>query len=122
MDANRKDEKSSNEIFNYVGNLEQAKDLVFLGDERQTLADLNKPVDSEREGPSVAYKLETKISIPSRNDEQVLEVARIELPPEYFYKAVPVLTPHVYKQANLANKSKFVLLPGEATMYSKPIL
>ena len=119
VDANRKDEKSSNEIFNYVGNLEQAKDLVFLGDERQTLADLNKPADSEREGPSVAYKLETKISIPSRNDEQVLEVARIELQPEYFYKAVPVLTPHVYKQANLANKSKFVLLPGEATMYSE---
>ena len=37
--------------------------------------------------------------------------------PEYFYKAVPVLTPHVYRQANLTNKSKYVLLPGEATMY-----
>lgn len=118
VDANRKDEKASNEIFNYVGNLEQAKDLVFVGDDRQTLNDLNKPAGSEREGPSVAYKLETRISIPSRNDEQVLEVARIDLPPDYFYKAVPVLTPHVYKQANLTNKSKFVLLPGEATMYS----
>ncbi|NBR06921.1 MAG: mucoidy inhibitor MuiA family protein [Planctomycetes bacterium] len=118
VDANRKDEKASNETFNYVGNLEQAKDIVFLGDERQALSDLQKPADSEREGPSVAYKLETRISIPSRNDEQVLEVARIDLPPDYFYKAVPVLTPHVYKQANLTNKSKFVLLPGEATMYS----
>ena len=38
--------------------------------------------------------------------------------PEYFYKAVPVLTPHVYRQANLTNKSKYVLLPGEATMYN----
>ena len=116
VDANRKDEKASNEIFNYVGNLEQAKDLVFLGDDRQAL---KKPADSEKEGPSVAYKLETRISIPSRNDEQVLEVARIDLSPDYFYKAVPVLTPHVYRQANLTNKSKFVLLPGEATMYSE---
>ena len=37
--------------------------------------------------------------------------------PEYYYKAVPVLTAHVYRLANLTNKSKYVLLPGEATMY-----
>jgi uncharacterized protein (TIGR02231 family) len=72
----------------------------------------------QNEGPSVTYHLSARISVPSRNDEQVLEVARIELAPEYFYKAVPVLTPHVYKQANLTNKSKYVLLPGEATMYN----
>jgi uncharacterized protein (TIGR02231 family) len=47
----------------------------------------------------------------------MLEVARLELAPEYYYKAVPVLTSHVYRQARLSNKSDFVLLPGEATMY-----
>src|SRR5262249_19781887 len=31
--------------------------------------------------------------------------------------SVPVLAAHVYRQANLSNKSKYVLLPGEATMY-----
>ena len=30
---------------------------------------------------------------------------------------MPVLTPHVYRLANLTNKSNYVLLPGEATMY-----
>ena len=55
--------------------------------------------------------------MPSRNDEQVIEVARLELQPEYYYKAVPVLTTHVYRLADLTNKSKYVLLPGEATMY-----
>ncbi len=39
------------------------------------------------EGPTVTYHLNTKLSVPSRNDEQVLEVARIELAPDYFYKA-----------------------------------
>jgi hypothetical protein len=69
------------------------------------------------EGPSVTYRLASRLTIPSRNDEQVIEVAKIDMAPEYFYKAVPILTPHVYRLANLTNKSDYVLLPGEATMY-----
>ena len=37
--------------------------------------------------------------------------------PEIYYKAVPVLAAHVYRLADLTNKSNLVLLPGEATMY-----
>ena len=65
----------------------------------------------------MTYHLNSKLSVPSRSEEQVIEVARLELAPDYFYKAVPVLTPHVYRLANLTNKSQFVLLPGEATTY-----
>jgi uncharacterized protein (TIGR02231 family) len=70
-----------------------------------------------REGPSVAYHLHSRLTVPSRTDEQVLEMTRITLAPEYYYKAVPVLTAHVYRLADLTNKSNHVLLPGEATMY-----
>ena len=70
-----------------------------------------------KEGPSVSYHLPTQLTVPSRNDPQLVEVARIELAPTYFYKAVPVLSPHVYRLSRLANKSNYVLLPGEATMY-----
>jgi len=66
----------------------------------------------------VTYHLENKLSIPSRADDQVIEVAKLEMVPDYFYKAVPVLSPHVYRQAKMENTSKHVLLPGEATMYS----
>jgi len=69
------------------------------------------------EGPSVVYEIANRISVPSRHDEQVIEVAKVEMKPEYFYKSVPVLAPHVYRQATVTNDSKFVLLPGEATMY-----
>jgi uncharacterized protein (TIGR02231 family) len=48
----------------------------------------------------------------------LLEVARIELASKYFAKAVPVLTPRVYRLARLTNQSPFVLLPGEATVYT----
>src|SRR5205085_1187291 len=74
-----------------------------------------RPTGSE--GPSVTYHLPTRLTIPSRSDEQIVEVARIDMKPDYFYKAVPVLTSHVYRLANLTNKSDYVLLPGEATMY-----
>ncbi len=65
----------------------------------------------------MTYHLSARLTVPSRNDEQVIEVARLDMTPDYFYKAVPVLSPHVYRQANLCNKTTYVLLPGEATMY-----
>ncbi|HKI33624.1 MAG TPA: mucoidy inhibitor MuiA family protein [Gemmataceae bacterium] len=70
-----------------------------------------------REGPTVTYHLSSKLTVPSRHDEQVLEVARLDLQPDYYYKAVPLLSSQVYRLADLTNKSQYVLLPGEATMY-----
>jgi uncharacterized protein (TIGR02231 family) len=69
------------------------------------------------EGPSVIHRLRNKLTVASRDEEQVMEVTQIEFTPEFYYKAVPVLTPHVYRLADLVNKSNFVLLPGETDMY-----
>lgn len=69
------------------------------------------------EGPSVTYRLRGQVTLPSRQDAQIMEVTRLQLAPEYYYKSVPVLTPHVYRQADMTNKSEYVLFPGEATMY-----
>ena len=65
------------------------------------------------EGPTVAYHIATPLAVPSRTEEQVLEIARIELPPEFYYKSVPLLTSHVYRLADMVNKSNYVLLPGD---------
>ena len=50
-------------------------------------------------------------------DEQVVEIVKLKLAPKYYYKAVPVLNRHVYRLADLVNKSSHEFLPGEATMY-----
>jgi uncharacterized protein (TIGR02231 family) len=71
----------------------------------------------EKDGPSVSFTVAGNLGIPSRREPQLLEVGRIELPAEFYYKAVPVLTPRVYRLAKLTNKSDLVLLPGEATAY-----
>src|SRR6185369_15427866 len=69
------------------------------------------------DGPSVTYHLPNKLTVPSRGDEQVVEVVKLKLAPKYYYKTVPVLNTRVYRLADLCNKSEHVLLPGEATMY-----
>jgi Domain of unknown function (DUF4139)/N-terminal domain of unknown function (DUF4140) len=71
----------------------------------------------EQDTPSVTFAVTGRLDIPSRRDPQLLEVARVDLAADYFAKAVPVLTPRVYRLAKLTNKSEVVLLPGEATVY-----
>jgi hypothetical protein len=75
------------------------------------------PSPLEKDGPGVTFPVAGRLDLPSRRDPQLLEIARVELPAEYYAKAVPVLTPRVYRLAKLTNKSDFVLLPGEATVY-----
>ena len=70
-----------------------------------------------REGPTVTYRVSTPLAVPSRTEEQVVEVARAELTPDFYYKSVPLITTHVYRLADFVNKSDHVILPGDATMY-----
>jgi hypothetical protein len=114
--------KAGGAYINEAAALEQAVELLARRDDRDEKP--GAPADSTieaaaatREGPSVTYHLRSRLTVPSRNDQQLIEVARIEMKPDYYYKAVPVLTPHVYRLADLVNRSEYVLLPGEATMY-----
>ncbi len=75
------------------------------------------PAPVEKDNPSVTFPIAGRFDLPSRRDPQLLEVGRVELAADYYAKAVPVLTPRVYRLAELTNKSEFVLLPGEATVY-----
>lgn len=109
--AQKKAEEAA-KLQNEAAALEQFSDLFVS---REELIRADRPPAAE--GPSVTYTLKNKISIPSRNDEQVVEITRLDFNPKFYYKAVPVLTPNVYRLADLTNTSDVVLLPGEATMY-----
>jgi hypothetical protein len=118
----KKDVANASKQYNDAAALEATWQLLFSSrEEIEALRGQPRGVVLSRgngdEGPSVTCHLPTKLSVPSRHDEQIIEVAKIDMTPEYFYKAVPALTAHVYRQANITNKSKYVLLPGEATMY-----
>jgi uncharacterized protein (TIGR02231 family) len=95
---------------------EQTRDLMKTTEE-VALAQKRKWQSNSNEGPSVTYHLAPRLIVPSRNDEQVIEITKLRLEPRYYYKTVPVLASHVYRLADLTNKSDYVLLQGEATMY-----
>jgi uncharacterized protein (TIGR02231 family) len=71
------------------------------------------------EGQSVTFKLAGEVTIPWRDDEQLIEISRRTFEPEVYWKAVPVLTPNVYRVAELTNggDGAAVLLPGECGVY-----
>jgi Domain of unknown function (DUF4139) len=87
--------------------------------EELRVADRQDPGRSpaEKDIPSVTFPVAGRLDVPSRRDPQLLEFGRVDLAADYYAKAVPVLTPRVYRLAKLTNKSDFVLLPGEATVY-----
>jgi uncharacterized protein (TIGR02231 family) len=97
---------------------EQTRDLMRSREELVAVArNVRKAAPATSEGASVSYHLKARHTIPSRKDEQVIEIAKLRLEPRYYYKAVPVLARHVYRLADLTNQSDHVLLPGESTMY-----
>ena len=64
------------------------------------------------EGVSVTYELPGRISLPSRSDRQLVQIAQLELPAEYYNRATPVLGEYVYNAAEVHNTGKMVLLAG----------
>jgi hypothetical protein len=97
-----------------------AQNFELMQTKQQILASLakgGKGFTVGTDGPSVTYHLPNKLTVPSRGDEQVIEVVKLKLAPKYYYKTVPVLNTHVYRLADLVNNSEHVLLPGEATMF-----
>lgn len=69
------------------------------------------------EGVSVLYALAGKLSLPSRTEQQILSIASFDCPAEFVFVASPLLTDYVYLQADIANTSETILLPGPASMF-----
>jgi len=115
MNYNAKNPSAGSQLANEAAALEQFRDLLTAREEIGKTEGV--AVGILGNGPSVTFRLKSKLTLPSRNDEQTLEITKLELTPKFYYKAVPVVTPHVYRLADLTNTSDFILLPGEATMY-----
>ena len=67
--------------------------------------------------PSFHYKLKSPVSLPSRNNRQIVRILQTELPSKFYHVATPVLTSYVYREAELANDSQTDLLAGPITVY-----
>jgi uncharacterized protein (TIGR02231 family) len=66
---------------------------------------------------SVTYSLGGAVSLASRPDQQMLRIAAMALPCEFYHVATPILTSHVYREARLTNTGSDALLTGAASVY-----
>jgi len=69
------------------------------------------------DGPSLSYQLKTPVSLASRNDQQMIRIIGRTLPGEFYRTATPVLSRHVYRQADVKNTTDLDLLGGQVSMY-----
>ncbi|MDK1032330.1 MAG: mucoidy inhibitor MuiA family protein, partial [Planctomycetia bacterium] len=89
-----------------------ANDLQMLDFAARREILLAARVRPTEEALSVNYVLPGKISIPSRSDQQMIQIASLVLPAKFYYLAAPVLTPYVYQQADVVNSSEVAFLSG----------
>jgi hypothetical protein len=69
------------------------------------------------EGVSVSYKVTGRTSMPSRADQQLIQIAQLDLPTQVIKLATPTLTQYIYNEAKLTNTSEMVLLAGPSASY-----
>jgi len=74
-------------------------------------------LEPAEEGLAVSYALGGSMTLASRSDSQLVQVAKLTLPAETYYQAIPLLTGYVYQAAEVTNKSDLPLLAGPYSAY-----
>jgi hypothetical protein len=69
------------------------------------------------EGVSVTYALSGPITMPSRSDQQLVNIASFKAKADFLMLATPLLTDYVYLQADIVNDSDVIMLAGPVSMY-----
>jgi hypothetical protein len=68
-------------------------------------------------GPSLSYSLGNAVSLASRTDQQMIRIMHKPVASQFYHTAAPVLSPHVYREAELKNTTDHDLLAGPMTAY-----
>ncbi len=69
------------------------------------------------EGVGVTYNLPGELTMPSRSDQQLLNIATFQAKADFIMIATPLMTDYVYLQGDITNDSDIILLAGPASMY-----
>ena len=82
-----------------------------------TLSVLRNEATDGDNGPSLNYSLHGAVSLASRSDQQMVRIMATDMESRFYHVAVPVLTPYVFREAELKNSSNEDLLAGPITVY-----
>ncbi len=90
---------------------------VMLFGDKSTVTELQTQMEQMSDEPSLSYLLATTVTLPSRNNRQMVRIVSTQLPGEFYHVATPVLTNYVYREAQLTNNSNEDLLGGPIMVY-----
>jgi hypothetical protein len=91
--------------------------LLEMTNGRDRLAVLREESGTVDNGPSLSYALQTPVSLASRSDQQMIRITEQSLPGDFYHTATPVLSSHVYRQADVKNTTDLDLLSGQVSVY-----
>ncbi len=91
--------------------------LLELCNGAKKLAVLQQVRLADADGPSLSYRMDTPVSLASRNDQQMIRIMRKALNSRLYHVAIPVLSGNVYREAGLQNTTDVDLLSGQVSMY-----
>ncbi len=74
-------------------------------------------ITSVNEGFSVTYRLTGRSALPSRSDQQLIQIAALPMKADFYKLATPLLTDYVYEEASLSNQGEQVLLAGPVSAF-----
>ncbi|MDX1566041.1 MAG: DUF4139 domain-containing protein, partial [Phycisphaeraceae bacterium] len=81
------------------------------------MASLQRQTYDRQEGPALNYRLATPVSLESRSDQQMVRIMESQVASRFYHVAIPLLTSHVYREAELTNTTKQDLLGGPVNAY-----
>ncbi len=98
---------------------DQSQLLDLVSNSRFDRKSRAEPVEVRQgdEGVSVTYKVASRTSMPSRADQQLIQIAQMTLPATLSKLATPTLTQYVYNEARITNNGGLLLLAGPAASY-----
>lgn len=122
-------QRANQSLFNIEATLEGNTAVAWSSNviaNRRQLIELCEPVDklmpvqltpTPNQGLSISYVIDGAVSLQSRADQQMTRIMQAELDGDFYHVANPVLTPYVYREAEVINASERDLLAGPVNVY-----
>lgn len=73
--------------------------------------------DADDEVATQVYSLEQSVNLQSRRQQQMVQIADMQLPGELYHVATPLLSSYAYREAEINNNEAIGLLGGVASVY-----
>ncbi|NNC87488.1 MAG: DUF4139 domain-containing protein [Akkermansiaceae bacterium] len=101
---------------NYAANESAASvQLIELSERMSELRRIQE--DSTSDDLSIEYDLQRPVTIVSRRQDQMVPVLQHKSAAKFYHVAVPILTPAVFREAELVNATRQDLLGGKVNVY-----